>query len=329
VALSLGLGPGGDWARDTRVILDNGMEHFVGLVPDFSPHGLRLLWLEPWKGAAKESLAVSRLHPLFIEVCRRIRLQPHDGAIRARRAGTDAPRIEAKDRKGNLADPWIPVRREDSSAFNSPPNYSKTYQVLFDRGAYQPALLQLPSRHDRGREASVVFKVLVRGEGKTEGYLERSVAVPAGKAGFLAERSDEAAEVAQAMAAMASEVEYKALKPALVLALQAARPSPDYKQPETTAWAGQMVRDFDEELDRRFFAWLWPCLDILDQSPEEDCLAPWRAFLREQAGDYFQHALSCLPVPGALRYKAWARAESRFHGGMNQVLDTQKGGIDD
>jgi CRISPR system Cascade subunit CasA len=327
VALALGQTPGTAWVRDTRIILDHGMDHFLSRVAEFNINGIKLVWLEPWKGTVAESLGLSKLHPLFIEICRRVRLREADEKITAQHTGTKALRIKAKDYKGNLADPWIPIRRDDASAFNRRPTYGVIRQVLLDRGIYEPALLQKPALYDRDRDAVVRFRVLVRGEGKTEGYVERAVAVPASMLSFLDERSDEAAAVAEAMASMASAVERNVLKPALVQAMQASRPFPEYKQKETNAWAEELVREFDQELDRHFFAWLWTCLEALESADQDtDYLAPWRGFLKKRATAFFQQTLESLPVPGALRYKAFARAEGRFHGGMKQALENEKGG---
>ena len=64
---------GGRWVRDVRVILENP-DHFREHALPFDPiDGVRLLWLVPWDGT--RSLELRELHPLFIEICRRVRLQ--------------------------------------------------------------------------------------------------------------------------------------------------------------------------------------------------------------------------------------------------------------
>ena len=81
--------------------------------------GERLLWTMPWDGTAAESLLVNRLEPLYIEVCRRIRLRAHtDGTLYGIRTNSKAARIEGKDLKGRTGDPW--VSREPGAGMTCP-----------------------------------------------------------------------------------------------------------------------------------------------------------------------------------------------------------------
>ena len=82
--------------------------------------GKRLLWTIPWDGTTAESLPASRLDPLYIEVCRRIRLRIRaDGTLYGIRTSSKGARIEGKDLKGRTGDPWVPVnRKRDNSALD-------------------------------------------------------------------------------------------------------------------------------------------------------------------------------------------------------------------
>ena len=71
-----------------------------------------LLWTESWSGG-DQSLPLSRLHPLFVEVCRRVRLETRDGHLYARTAGSKRTRVAASHLKGALGDPWTPVELSD------------------------------------------------------------------------------------------------------------------------------------------------------------------------------------------------------------------------
>ena len=85
--------------RDIAVLLERR-----GNLLDNSPmreEGTDLLWTVPWDGAKVESLLLNDLDPLYIEVCRRIRLRVGDGGrLRAIRATTKAARVEAKALNG-------------------------------------------------------------------------------------------------------------------------------------------------------------------------------------------------------------------------------------
>ena len=68
-------GPGAHVRRDIRALLE-----FRPEILDKHQHypesgGVTLLWTLPWDGAATETRAVSILDPLYIEVCRRVRLR--------------------------------------------------------------------------------------------------------------------------------------------------------------------------------------------------------------------------------------------------------------
>ena len=71
-----------------------------------------LLWTESWSGG-DQPLPLSRLHPLFVEVCRRVRLESRDGRLFAQTAGSKRARVAASHLNGNLGDPWMPVERSD------------------------------------------------------------------------------------------------------------------------------------------------------------------------------------------------------------------------
>ncbi|MCB1407569.1 MAG: hypothetical protein KDK01_15270, partial [Rhodobacteraceae bacterium] len=89
--------PSAWWARDVTSLL----QARSGIT------GKALIWLEPWPEG--RSLDLSALDPLFIEVCRRIRLVAITGAIHAQRSTSKAARLAGKDAKGNTGDPWAPV----------------------------------------------------------------------------------------------------------------------------------------------------------------------------------------------------------------------------
>ena len=58
------------------------------------PGGIGLVWTVPWDGARVEELLLERLHPFYIEVCRRIRLRPGpEGNLAAVRTSSKAARF--------------------------------------------------------------------------------------------------------------------------------------------------------------------------------------------------------------------------------------------
>lgn len=300
--------PGGQWARDTRVILDLLAEGEPS-GPGFDPNGLGLLWLEPWDGARQ--LSIETLHPLFIEICRRIRLRVDErGLFTACRASTKGPRLAAKDIKGNLGDPWIPINRSTGAAFNAKPGYKNAVSILFDSEAFQPAPLQLPRPLDRDRPIAVRFRVLSRGQGTSEGFHERLVSVPRKHIPLLGESPKDAADLSKRMISLAGDAGFKVLRASLTLLLQAEKSFPDFKDKDATSYASTAQERFEREIDDRFFPCFWECLDLLAESQSmEEALQPWLRLLRGMIRRHFERALHALPVSTSQRFKAVAKAE--------------------
>ena len=315
---------GGRWVRDVRVILENP-DHFREHALPFDPiDGVRLLWLVPWDGT--RSLELRELHPLFIEICRRVRLQDgEEDTFRVRAVGTGRPRIQAKEQTGDMADPWTPVLASSRSAFNKRPGYRVVQAALFpsdsDKDRYVPALLQKRHPSDEGHDLAVRFRLLLRGQGKTEGFVERVISVPRAAEVFaFGPRITDAARMCQAMVELASTAQHKVLKPALLRFMQAARERIEFKQPETASWADTWVKRLDQEVDQHFFPCLWECLVLLEDGDEAAAQTPWRSRLVELANGVFEEALQALPLPQVLRPRAVALAEGQFRGAARKHL---------
>ena len=193
---------------------------------------IALLWTVPWNG--QESMPLSRLHPLFVEICRRIRLECREEKLVAKRANSEHSRVDAEHLHGDLADPWTPVERSDSpkalSITSEGFSYRRMTELLFGsskRSWWLPLLAR-----SRGREGASALQIvgagIARGQGKTEGFHRRVVDIPA-KAVSLMESGDESTGArAQERVRRAGEVQGKCLRAALIVLVQKgpAEPSP-------------------------------------------------------------------------------------------------------
>ncbi|WP_051384290.1 hypothetical protein [Nitratidesulfovibrio termitidis] len=316
---------GGQWARDVRIVLDNPDNFRKHGLPFDPVHGLKLLWVAPWDG--KKSLELRELHPLFIEICRRIRLHHNAyGTLSSKSIGTEQVlRIQAKEQNGDMADPWTPVLKSNHSAFNRTPGYRAVQAVLFpadtNKEQYAPALLQMRHPPDEGHDLAVRFRILIRGQGKTEGFHERTIPIPKAAEVFaFGPRTPDAARLCQAMVELASTAQNKVLKPALLRFMQAARERIEFKQPETAAWAETWTRRLDQEVDLHFFPTLWECLPLLKEGEDAVVQAPWRERLRTLAMTVFTEATQALPVPLTMRPRAVALAEEQFQRAVREHL---------
>ena len=105
----LGQTPGPHVRRDITALLEF-REEMLDRNPAYpSNSGVPLLWTLPWDGSPAEALLPNRLDVFYIEVCRRVRLlSDSDGQLYGRRTSSKAARIESKDLKGRMGDPWTP-----------------------------------------------------------------------------------------------------------------------------------------------------------------------------------------------------------------------------
>jgi CRISPR system Cascade subunit CasA len=157
---------------------------------------LRLLWLESWDGATQ--LSPDELHPLFIEICRRVRLdRDAQGRLFARLANSAAARIAAKGLKGVTPDPWAPIDTGEMKLLTlTAEGFSwRRMRELFLSQSFKLPLLARVDRAD-GPTLEMVASGLARGQGKTEGFHERHVPVPPKARAALEDDSTRLAEIA-------------------------------------------------------------------------------------------------------------------------------------
>ncbi|WP_232288360.1 type I-E CRISPR-associated protein Cse1/CasA [Anaeromyxobacter sp. K] len=304
----LGLAPGhalgARFRRDVSVLLE--VRDSIRAGRGYKAHGgISLLWLEPWDG--NSAITPGELDPLFIEVCRRVRLDVSDGGIDAHTTGTAAARISAGDLRGNTGDPWTPVQKAEGKAFTATEagfSYRVLQRLLGDE--YEPGATQLPRRADR--EVELVATVLARGMGKTGGYHERRLPVPGDVLPWLAddERRALLGALARERVQLAADVQRLVLKPAILAYLQGAPDDLKFKDRRADPW----LDAHDAEVDRIFFERLWADLTRDVDGARND----WARTVLELARAQLESALEVAPVPIARRYRAIAAAERVFEG---------------
>jgi CRISPR system Cascade subunit CasA len=317
VAAAPGLGRAERFRRDIHVWLDSRPD----LVESYgysAEGGHALLWLLPWDGGSSRSL--HSCDPFFLEVCRRVRLEEKGGRIAAVTRPTDAAFLSAKELKGDTGDIWTPVRAEPggTAALTVGPggfSYRLMTDLLFPTDYRRMPALAL--RAEDGAAPVVVAQVLVRGQGKTEGYRERLIPIPA-----PIRRSLLTAGAAAGLAAIAKErVEQaaralrKVLRPALAALLQGGREELDFRDERTQPWLDR----FDAEVDRIFFEDLWAASGIAREEHER----AWNERLRTLARNQLEDAMATAPVPLAVRPRGLARAELVFRGAARNHLPVE------
>ncbi len=314
----LGLAPGlmlGErFKRDTSVVLIS-REEILGRVEDYAAkNGVALLWLDPWTGVKEKGLGVGDLDPLFIEVCRRLRLAVEEGRIVARKGGTEGTRVSAAALNGNTGDPWTPVLRAEGKAFTATGegfSYRVIQRLLSDD--YVPGAAMAPGRAER--DLVLIGQVLARGEGETAGFHERLLPVPAKVTGLFrqAEGRKKVAELAAKRVETVAIVQRKVLNPAVLTLVQGAPENKlNFKDERAAPW----LKKLDRTVDAVFFERLWADLGRDEERAHRD----WARLVLDFAKAELRDAIESAPVPEARRYRAIAEAEAVFEGAARRNL---------
>ena len=280
----------------------------------FDPEdGLALLWLEPWDGTT--SLDLRELDPYFIEVCRRVRLQVENRGIVACTAASKVPRVAAKDAHGNVGDFWTPVGAKDSTALslsNVGFRYDRLAKLLFGDSYRLPSAMRVDAT--RPGHWKVVARGVAGGQGKTDGYHERSdIAFDDRTTSALSRREgrDALALISEAQMEEIREVE-RALRFGIAVAASGGKPPEDLTKADRMH-ANPYARRLDEAADAAFFG----SLDRRFVAAGDDEKAAARVeFVRDLIGTaraLLEEAIGAVPCPAVWRYRAQARATSAFH----------------
>lgn len=313
----VGAAPALRWGRrfirdlDLLVAATEG-ESPSGIVYD--PKGPALLWLEPWDGSTSRPLA--GLHPWFIEICRRVRLVLlPNGNLKVRKGASKVSRLVAKDQKGHVGDPWIPIEVTESKALTlsgaSGFNYKQVTRLLGGKDFRAPLCGQ-PQRGD----ALLLLNALVRGEGKTEGFHERAVPVPVGRFGATDWRERFARRAKQRIEkvdAVRVSVLLAAIRTLFAAGETQSGPAKD-RRPQ------RFLDAFEHDVDEAFFPMIWRALDAPDEAEEAQAEHAFQQFLHSRARAHLEAAIDSAPLPAARRYKAIAAAEAVFHAGVRKAL---------
>lgn len=306
-------GPGARFRRDVEVLLRSYGQAFGERGYRMDGRGKALLWLEPWDG--RDQLAMTELDPLYIEVCRRVRLIPaHGGRLAALLANSERTRLAAASGSGNTGDPWTPVSAETQAALSLTGegfSYRRLSDLLFGK-RWHHALLQTPQPEDGKAGLVLSATAIARGQGKTEGFHCRRLPIPPGAAVAFRRAPDELAAIAKARIEQVGQTAQKVLKPALFALLQDGPEQVNFKHAPSETQARPWLARFDRRVDRSFFEDLWA---EVEAPPEKrvELRNAWLWDLKAQAESVLEQAAEATPSATMRRYRAQVRAQSFFH----------------
>lgn len=304
-------GVGKRWKRDVAILLlsRSKIAETYGLD---ETNGLALVWLKPWDG--ETSILFSALDPLYLEICRRVRLFEAAGCLYSRRAKTPVLRIAAEGKKGVTGDPWMPVdiSKGDAKALSVQGHgfdYKLIHRILFT-GDFVKSEIQCVQVLD-GEGLALITQGAARGKSKTEGYHERIVPIsPKVRGLLLANQKHQLERIAGRRITEISEMR-KLLWTALAV-LFANGNSGDSTAGNKTK-ASKFSAPFEVAEDARFF------VDLNDEIEAADPAAQhlqWLLGLVERAEAILKVAFDAGPRSGIQKYRAQSAALSRFHGGL-------------
>lgn len=285
--------------------------------------GAALLWTPPWP--ENQGLTTQSLDPLFIEVCRRVRLsQTIGGQISARTGTSDGTRVVGKVFNGVLGDPWAPVNRVDAKSLTIGEDGDFDFTMitkLLSADWQLPLLATLgPDEPESARNWVLIAQAFARGNSKTGGFKERIIPITGKAARGLAIKRPELHQIARFQIDEIADIT-KVLRSAIALAM--ARGDRDAVNKDTyaaTAFYGKTLR---QVADRLFFPALWERLDAEDKG-REAALETRARFIRDldqAAVRILDDVLADLPCPSIMRPRAEARARARYLGGRKGKFD--------
>ena len=311
------------FVRDARSAAGSARRNCRQLLPSIPKPAAALLWLEPWDGVEqiRDRRPRSVLH-------RNLPPYPADRRSRPDRRPLDHDQGDPRRRQGAKRQSWRsldPVKIEDGAALTAGDlNYHLVHRVIFG-DEFRPSRASIPRPGD-GDEPLLACQIFVRGQGKTDGYFERLIAVPPKARLRLAtdEGRRQIGELSKQRLAEIKDVASKALRPALAALLQGGPDKLNFRDPRLDTF----VKPFDREVDRVYFAELFADVELSFENARIKWLEQLLGFARQT----LEAAKQSAPIPAARVFRAHAAADRVFHGAARRMRTAagesieQKGG---
>jgi CRISPR system Cascade subunit CasA len=292
------------WRRDVVALLANRA----------GASGKALVWLEPWPEG--HSLDLGSLDPLFIEVCRPVRLVQPESQIAALRSTSKAARIAGKDAKGNTGDPWAPIHIADGKSLTLGErdfNHEFLVSLMFSAAPeWHLPLLAREHAQENAIPMMIVAEAFSRGNSKTDGFKSRLIPVPKAMVdmGLFGQKS---VAVAAELLKDIAQIDL-ALRNALALVAaggvreKVAKPHYARSRPARDA--------FNRWVEMHFFDNLWK----MATAKTDDDFRPLRLYFLEGMAKIarfeFRAALPSVPCASMMRPKAETRGWQKLETGL-------------
>lgn len=287
--------------------------------------GLVLVWTVPWDGETE--LPLDQLDPNFIEICRRVRLREADGKLYADDVASHGVRVGGRELAGAVGDAWLPIDLADDREGGGGRTKQKATEraltvspqgitadllrrIIFEDGI-QLTSLQRPVESKPGT-VWLKMSVLVRGQGKTDGYHERAVPIPAAhRRRVLGSKTsnDPLSSIAKTAVEYAAKMRNSVLKPAVFIYLEGAPPSLRLDRDSINAWWRRLSVRYDSLWSDAYFPWLWSLPEDIDPF---QAAKKWARMLAEFGKEVLAEAEDTMPVRIGRFYKSRVEAERAY-----------------
>src|SRR5574343_1241049 len=305
-------GSGPEFLRDLTVLLDDreGLaQRFRSNHQDDATAEHRLLWLPVWDEGA---IALGSVHPYALEVCRRVRLMRHQDCLVLRRASSNAMRVAAKEQRGVVLDPWVPVLRGDEPKALTAQAHSLSYrrlqELIFDYAKVE--LPVLAKRSEREREANepatFIAQVLVSGDGGTDGWLSRELPMPAPVLAQWQSAPAALAQRSQLFVNLAGLAAGKVLRSALLQFVDGGA-DVEWKNRDFARAVEPWVSRFEADVDSVFFEQLFATVEAGKSGM--DAQREWVHWLSDACRVHLEAASEGLSTRHGSRHFAMGRAQ--------------------
>ncbi len=274
--------PGAAFNRDLTILLSEYagyLDEAKAIGFDTDPADLKLLlWLYPWTDD-EQQLQLKELHPLFVEVCRRVRLvkrisMDNTESIAAVHSSSRTMRVNAARQRGVVADPWMPIQAGETSRALSVTadgfSYRRLTEILFGspRRNYHLPLLARVRLPETQQLMQLRCSGLCRGQGKTQGLHERVLAVPPHAAYALwqvhempdSRGAQNVRNIVWRFVDIVNDIQGKCLRPALISLFQKGPREPDWRKTSSEGLVASYMDNMDRAIEVIFFPCLWEVL---------------------------------------------------------------------
>lgn len=292
---------------------------------DYDPNGLVLVWTVTWDGDT--ALPLQHLDPNFVEICRRVRLRETNGNLYAEAVASHGVRVGGRELAGAVGDAWLPIDLGDSRDGGRRQSRKEATEkaltvspqgltadllrcIIFQDGI-QLTSLQRPLA-DRPGAVWLRISVLVRGQGTTEGYHERTLPIPPAQRRRVlggTTSNDPFPTIAKNAVEYAAKLRNSVLKPAVFIYIQGAPANLRLDRDSINQWWRRLSTRFDSLWSDAYFPWLW---SLPDQFDPFHAAKDWARMLAEFGREVLAEAEESMPVRSGRLYKSKVEAERAY-----------------